>query len=40
MSINEHATLSPSSAHRWMNCPGSVFEEAQYTDHSNEYSID
>ncbi|MCU7895085.1 MAG: DUF2800 domain-containing protein [Candidatus Thiodiazotropha sp. (ex Lucinoma aequizonata)] len=23
-----------------MNCPGSVFEEARYADHSNEYSID
>ncbi len=28
----EHAVLAPSSAHRWVNCPGSVRAEQQYPD--------
>lgn len=28
----EHAVLAPSSAHRWVNCPGSVQAEQQYPD--------
>jgi hypothetical protein len=28
--MSDHAKLSPSAAHRWRNCPGSVREEANY----------
>lgn len=27
-----HSTLSPSSAYRWLNCPGSVREQAKYPE--------
>jgi hypothetical protein len=33
-----HAKLSPSGAHRWMRCPGSVVLEAQYPDESSSYA--
>lgn len=36
--MTAHAKRSPSSAHRWMNCPGSAEAEAQYSDTSNEYA--
>lgn len=33
-----HAKLSPSGAHRWMACPGSVVLEADYPDSSSDYA--
>lgn len=36
--MSEHAELSPSSASRWMACPGSVMLEANEPDSDNEYS--
>lgn len=33
-----HAKLSPSGAHRWMACPGSVVLEAEYPDESSSYA--
>jgi len=34
----EHAILAPSSAHRWIPCPGSVFAEAGEDDRSTPYA--
>jgi|LakMenEpi03Aug12_release.lakeMendotaPanAssembly.Ray.scaffolds.fasta_scaffold00726_72 hypothetical protein len=35
-----HAKLSPSGAHRWMACPGSVVLEAAYPDDSSIYAAE
>lgn len=36
--MSTHAKLSPSGAHRWMACPGSVTLEADFPDTSSAYA--
>lgn len=36
--MSEHARFSPSGAHRWMVCPGSLVLEAEYPDDSSAYA--
>ena len=38
--MSAHAKLSPSGAHRWMRCPGSVALEAPFPDNSNRFSAE
>lgn len=36
--MSGHAKLSPSGAHRWMPCPGSVVLEADFPDNGSDYA--
>ena len=38
--MSTHAQLSPSKAHRWTVCPGSIREEAKYPDTSGAAAVD
>jgi len=38
--MSDHAQLSPSKAHRWRQCPGSIREEAKYPESTGPAAID
>jgi hypothetical protein len=38
--MSAHANLSPSKAHRWLLCPGSIREESKYPDSTGEAAVD
>ena len=38
--MTTHAKLSPSSAHRWTACPGSIREESKYPNVDSDASLD
>lgn len=38
--MTSHSKLSPSKAHRWTVCPGSIREEAKYPDTSGAAAVD
>jgi hypothetical protein len=38
--MSDHASLSPSKAHRWVACPGSIREEQKYPDSTGPAAID
>ena len=38
--MSDHARLAPSSAHRWMNCPGAPTLEAPMPDVSSKYAAE
>lgn len=38
--MSKHALLSPSSAHRWLNCPLAPRLEAQFPEQTSEYAME
>ena len=38
--MTTHAQLSPSKAHRWTQCPGSIREESKFPDTSGAAAVD